>query len=245
MHDGFSFDVYDVHVFATNGTVPSGGRLIPWTGNPFQGTGEVQPVFTGTRTEGFHVIATDQESALLGFSDDPGGTAVFAPDGNSNGFLDAGDVFSAVTLSRTTQLRALETSIQRSFYISSRTEGFTISAQTRLTGSDTGALNTLSSLSNVVFDYGITTRGNDAGMAFGRAAIDGGFRRLGNYTHLGTLTAPNQMIAEFPSAIRQRFANALPDQSIRFDYVYGFEDYDLSLGAGDLRYQIEFNFFRR
>ena len=81
-------------------------------------------------------------------------------------------------------------------------------------------------------------------MAFGGAATQGGFRKLGNFETLGPLSSSAQFIVEFPTAIRRQFDDDLPEQSIRFDYVYGFEGYDLSLGAGDLRYQIEFDFFR-
>jgi len=243
VHDGESFDVYDVHIFATNGTVPSGGALIPWTGNPFQGTGQVNPVFTGTITEGFHVIPTSTQGTETGFSNTPNGDIEISSLGQSDGILDADDVFNAVKLGGDTQLRTLETSIQRSFYISSRTTGFRIAANATLSGTR-DALNQVTTLSNVAFDYGVTLQGNDAGLRFGRAATDGNFRRLGNFTSLSPLANAEQFIAEFSSAIRQRFDNSLPAQSIRFDYVYGFEGYDLSMGAGHLQYQIEFNFFR-
>jgi len=243
VHDGESFDVYDVHIFTNNGTVPPGGALIPWTGNPFQGTGQVNPVFTGTITEGFHVIPTSAQGVEVGFSNAPNGQITNGPLGQSDGLLDADDVFNAVKLGSDTQLRTLETSIQRSFYISSRTAGFRIAANASLTGSQ-DALNRTNALSNVAFDYGITLQGNDAGLRFGGAATDGGFQRLGNFTSLSPLANAEQFIAEFPNAIRQRFDDSLPAQSIRFDYVYGFEGYDLSMGAGNLQYQIEFNFFR-
>lgn len=243
VHDGVSFDVYDVHVFATNGTVAPGGALIPWTGNPFQGTGQVNPVFTGTITEGFHVIPSAQQGSQIGFLDSLNGQIGQTALSDANGLLDADDVFGAITLGSDTRLRTMETSIQRSFYISSRTEGFRISAITTLTGSR-DALNRTGALANVVFDYGVTLQGNDAGLRFGAAATDGGFRKLGNFTTLSPLANTPQLIAEFPQPIRQRFDNSLPAQSIRFDYVYGFEGYDLSLGAGNLQYQIEFDFFR-
>lgn len=242
-HDGVSFDVYDVHIFETNGTVPPGGELIPWTGNPFQGTGQVKPVFTGTITEGFHVIPSASQGVEIGFSGNINGQLNDNLRGNGDGVLDAQDVFGAVQLGADTQLRTLETSIQRSFYISSRTEGFRISATTSLTGTR-DALSNVNTLSNVVFDYGVTLNGNDNGLRFGSAATDGGYRRLGNFTTLSPLANTEQFIAEFPQAIRQRFSQNLPEQSIRFDYIYGFEGYDLSLGAGNLQYQIEFRFFR-
>ena len=243
VHDGVSFDVYDVHIFENNGTVPPGGQLIPWTGNPFQGAGEVNPVITGTVTEGVHVIPLASESQQLAFKDGIDGDVVGAALNDNNGVLDAQDIFGSVSLNENTQLTALQTSIQRSFYLSSRTEGFRISASTTLTGSR-DALNQVSTLSNVVFDYGIVVQGNDSGLAFGTAANDGGYVRLGNFSTLSPLANSPQMIAEFPSAIRQGFSDSLPAQSIRFDYIYGFERYDLSLGAGNLAYQIEFKFFR-
>lgn len=243
VHDGLSFDIYDVHIFDTNGTVPPGGELIAWTGNPFQGAGQVNPVFTGTITEGFHIIPDSGQGVEIGFSSGANGEIQSAALGQSDGLLDAGDVFGAIRLDNQTKLRTLETSIQRSFYISSRTSGFRISASATLTGAR-DALNQANTLSNVAFDYGLTLRGNDAGMRFGSAATDGNFQRLGNYTSLSPLANAAQLIAEFSEPIRQRFDNSLPAQSIRFDYIYGFEGYDLSLGAGRLQYQIEFKFFR-
>lgn len=243
MHDGVSFDVYDVHIFATNGTVPPGGELVPWTGNPFQGTGQVNPVFTGTITEGFHILPAKTQGAQIGFSQTLNGQITQTAISDSNGLLDAEDVFAAVRLDGGTQLRTLETSVQRSFYISSRTSGFRISARTSVIGTQ-DALRHADILSNVAFDYGVSLNGNDAGLVYGTAASDGGFRKLGNFSSLSPLVNPGQMIAEFPQAIRTRFSTSLPAQSIRFDYVYGFEGYDLSLGAGSLEYQIEFDFYR-
>lgn len=243
VHDGVSFDVYDVHIFATNGTVPRGGRLIPWTGNPFQGTGQVNPVFTGSVTEGFHVIATSKQGVTVGIDATGNGTIDQSSTGDTNGLLDAEDAFNSFNITENTTLRAAQTSIRRSFYLSSRTEGFLISARAALLGTR-DALNQVATLENVKFDYGITQRGRDGNLRFGNAANDGGYRRLGNINNLSPLSNAPQYIAEFPDAIRSRSNNSLPAQSVRFDYVYGFEGYDLSLGAGNLQYEIEFDFYR-
>ncbi|MEO1475059.1 MAG: hypothetical protein AAFS13_01645 [Pseudomonadota bacterium] len=240
VHDGFTFDVYDAHIFANNGTVPPGGQLIPWTGNPFQGSGDVNPVFTGTRTEGSHIIHDTDEGVPFVFS---GGGSTIRMDANSNGVLDANDVFNAISLNETLSIGLLETAIQRSFYLSSRTVGFRIRARAGLRGGSS-AFNSTDNLSRVAFDYGITPNGNDAGLSFGRSARSAGFTRLGNVDSLASLTGGGDFIAEFPQAIRFRNDPSQAEQSLRFDYVYGFEAYDLSLGAGELRYQIEFDFFR-
>ncbi|MEM7661668.1 MAG: hypothetical protein AAF292_05425 [Pseudomonadota bacterium] len=240
VHDGFTFDVYDAHIFANNGTVPPGGQLIPWTGNPFEGSGEVNPVFTGTRTEGFHVVHDLDEGVPFVISS---GGQQSSTDLNGTGILDADDVLNSFSLGPTTSVGLLETAIQRSFYLSSRTIGFQIRAQADLRGTS-DAFNSAGNLERVFFDYGITLSGEDDGMSFGGAARAAGFTRLGDISDLGSLIGPGQFIAEFPQAIRLGNNASQAAQSLRFDYVYGFENYDLSLGAGELSYQIEFDFFR-
>ena len=245
IHDGISFDVYDNFNFATGGTVAVGGRLIPWTGNPIEGTGEVQPVITGSLTEGFNAVPLEDQSVNLGIDADGDGFAdSFAFDANGSGFLDAGDQMNAFNISAATDLVAATTSAQRSFFLSSRTD-FYLTAQSSLLGIPDD-LNTPDTLSRVSFNYSITRRGNDDGMAFGSDVRNGNqFRVLGSVDDLGDIYGRPVEIVEFRQAIRRRNADTLADQSIRFDYVYGFEDYDLSLGDGHLEYEIEFDVYNR
>lgn len=242
-HDGFTYDVYDNYVFATGGTVPPGGRMIPWTGNPFQGTGAVKPVITNTRTEGFHMVPLQDEGVMLGIDRNGNGRIDFSPTANENGFLDASSVLEPFDLNDRSTLRAEETSSQRSFYLTSRTD-FYVAAQATTLGSGS-AFNSDTRLADVGFTYGITRAGNDDGMQFGSRARNGNyFSAINNVDDLGDITTPT-FILEFRNDIRQRSGNDLPEQSVRFDYAYGFEDYDLSMGAGHLRYQIEFTFYNR
>ena len=245
VHDGFTFDVYDNYVFATGGSVPPGGRMIPWTGNPFQGAGAVNPVITGTRTEGFHAVPLEDQSVVLGIDTNGDGAPDRLPiDANSNGFLDASDRLDPFELTMTTDLVAADTSAQRSFYLSSRTD-FYLTAEARLIGS-TDDFNSSNLLNNVEFRYGVTRSGNDDGMSFGSNARNGNFiRSVGNANSLGDLLGVPTQILEFRNAIRRRDSSDLPSQSVRFDYVYGFGDYDLSMGEGDLQYEIEFDFYNR
>lgn len=245
VHDGFTFDVYDNYVFATGGTVPPGGRMIPWTGNPFQGSGGVNPVVTGTRTEGFHTVPLQDQSVILGIDTDGDGVPDRLPtDANGNGFLDAGDSMDPFAVSLSTNLVAADTSAQRSFYLSSRTD-FYLTAQARLIGPG-GGLNSSDQLRNIGFDYGITRRGVDDGMSFGTNARNGNYiRQIGAINDLGDILGTPTRILEVRNAIRRRDAASLPSQSVRFDYVYGFEDYDLSMGEGHLQYEIEFDFYNR
>lgn len=245
VHDGFTFDVYDNFDFATGQTVPTGGRMIPWTGNPFEGAGAVNPVITGTRTEGFHAVPLEDQSVILGIDTNGDGAPDRLPiNANSDGFLDASDRFDAFELSATTDLVAADTSAQRSFYLSSRTD-FYLTAEARLIG-DTNPFNSANLLSRVDFQYGVTRRGSDDGMAFGGNTRNSNYiRALGNTNSVADLLGAPTRILEFRNAIRRRAADDLPSQSIRFDYVYGFGDYDLSLGEGYLQYEIEFDFYNR
>lgn len=245
VHDGFTFDVYDNYDFSSGQTVPAGGRMIPWTGNPFEGAGAVNPVITGSRTEGFHSVPLADQSAILGIDTNGDGAPDRLPiDANSNGFLDASDRFDAFELSATTDLVAADTSAQRSFYLSSRTD-FYVTAEARLIG-DTDAFNSANLLRRVEFQYGVTRRGTDDGMAFGANTRNSNYiRSLGTANSVADLLGAPTQILEFRNAIRRRAADDLPSQSVRFDYVYGFRDYDLSIGEGNLQYEIEFDFYNR
>ncbi len=245
VHDGFTFDVYDNFVFATGGTVPVGGRMIPWTGNPFQGAGTVNPVITGTRTEGFHSVPLQDQSVVLGIDTNGDGTPDRLPtDANGSGFLDASDSLDPFELTMTTDLVAADTSAQRSFYLSSRTD-FYLTAEARLIG-NADQFNSTNLLNDVEFRYGVTRNGRDDGMSFGANARNGNFiRSIGNANTVADLFGAPTQILEFRNAIRRRQSADLPSQSIRFDYVYGFGDYDLSMGEGHLQYEIEFDFYNR
>lgn len=245
IHDGFTFDVYDNYVFATGGTVPVGGQMIPWTGNPFQGAGGVNPVITGSRTEGFHTVPLQDQSVILGIDTNGDGVPDRLPvDSNSSGFLDAGDSMDPFNIGLSTDLVASDTSAQRSFYLSSRTD-FYLTAEARLLGA-TDALNTPAQLANIGFDYDVTRSGTDDGMSFGSNTRNGNYiRALGNVNDLDDIFGVPTRIMEFRNSIRFRDAVDLPSQSIRFDYVYGFRNYDLSMGEGHLQYEIEFDIYNR
>ena len=245
VHDGFTFDVYDNYIFATGGQVPPNGRMIPWTGNPFEGAGAVNPVFTGTRTEGFHNIPLQDQSARLGIDTNGDGVADIEPGGGSDaGFLDAGDAMNPFAITANTDLTSVDTSAQRSFYLSSRTD-FYLSAQVFPLNAPND-LNKTSRFNQIDFRYQLTRNGSDDGMDFGDNARRGNlFRPIGNVTNLGDIFGQPTNIMEFRQDIRQRESASLPSQSVRFDYVYGFRNYDLSMGAGDMRYRIEFDFYNR
>ncbi|MEQ3747073.1 MAG: hypothetical protein ABNH53_12670 [Henriciella sp.] len=245
LHDGFTFDVYDNYIFATGGTVAVGQQMVPWTGNPFQGAGGVNPVITGSRTEGFHTVPLQDQSVVLGIDTNGDGIPDRLPtDSNSSGFIDAGDSLDPFNLTVSTDLVAANTSAQRSFYLSSRTD-FYLTAESRLLGT-ADDLNTQSQLGNIGFNYAVTRNGTDDGMSFGGDTRNGNYiRSLGNVNDLKDIFGVPTRIMEFRNTIRRRDSDSLPAQSVRFDYVYGFEGYDLSMGEGHLQYEIEFDVYNR
>jgi hypothetical protein len=242
VHDGFSFDVYDVYRFSNGGEVPPGQPLIPWSGNPFQGSGRVNPVITGTRTEGFYAAPVREEGVQLAVDTNGNGRANLEIGDDGDGVLDAGDTLSPFTLDRRTEIVAEETSAQRSFYLSSRTD-FYLAAEVVIT-TPGGGLSEPSALDQIALDYRIRNAGNDDGMRFGQAAQSNRWRSF-SVDSLGELYGQPAYLGEFTGDIRRRNANTVAEQSVRFDYVYGFEGYDLSMGAGLLSYRIEFTFINR
>jgi len=83
-------------------------------------------------------------------------------------------------------------------------------------------------------------------MAFGADTRNGNYiRTIAGIDTVGDLFGSPTQIMEFRNAIRLRNAVDLPSQSVRFDYVYGFADYDLSMGDGHLQYELEFDFYNR
>lgn len=244
-HDGFTFDVYDNYDFATGSEIGQRERMIRWTGNPVQGVGGVNPVITGSRTEGFHSVPVDDQSVILGIDLDGDGTPDRLPsDANGTGFLDAGDSLDPFNLSMSTSLVAADTSAQRSIYLTSRTDFF-LTAEARLVGPDS-PFNSPDALSNVDFSFGLTRQGVDDGMAFGADARTGNFfRTIRNIDTISDLYGGPQRLIVFRDDIRLRDSTEMGAQSIRFDYVYGFGDYDLSMGDGHLQYEIEFDFYNR
>jgi len=243
VHDGVSFDVYDNYVFTTGGNVPVGGRMIPWTGNPFQGTGEVNPVITGSITEGLTTAPLEEQSIMLGIDTNGDGTPDLMPgDLNNSGFLDAGDTMDPFNLTVATDLVAANTSAQRSFYVSSTTD-FYLTGQAITTGSGFG---TAADLAGISLTYDVSRSGTDAGMSYGSNTRNGNYiREIANVSSLADLSGGPVRLLEFRNSIRFRDATLLPTQSVRFDYVYDFGNYDLSMGRGDLQYEIEFDFYNR
>ncbi len=242
IHDGVSFDVYDNFDASTGRPIAVGERMVRRSTNPILGTGEVHPVITGSLTEGFSVAPLQDQGSMLGIDTNGDGNSDIDPiDANGSGFLDAGDSLDIFEITGTTSIVGGNTSSQRSFYVSSTTDFYlTAEILTSLGG------NISSGLAGMGFTYRVQRRGRDDGMSFGRSAMRGNqYRPIGAISTLADLAGGPVRIMEFRRSVSRRRSNSLPDQSVRFDYVYDLTRYDLSMGEGSLNFEIEFDFINR
>ena len=245
VHDGISFSVYDNYDIAAGRPLAPGEPLIQRNSNTLPGTGTVNPVITGSLAEALSTAPLADQGVMLGIDTDGDGIGDRFPlDGNNSGFLDAGDSLNPFDITQATSIVGSSTSYQRSFYISSTTD-FYMAAQA-VTGLSGMGIDATNSLNTIGFTYQLTTRGNDDGMAFGQRAQPGRVNRpIGNVATMADLVGQPVHIMEFRKSIKKRGAPTIADQSVRFDYVYDFGGYDLSMGNGELNFEIEFSFYAR
>ncbi len=246
LHDGNATDVYDVYVFATGGTVPSGSPLIPRVGNPVQGSGVVDMVETGT------IDPAPQDLPLSGRGNQlvvdlyGNGTAYgFIFDNNPTGYLDANDVLTPITLNQNTRIEFLDNEIAHSFYIATNI-GFDIYAQASIE-TRTDDLQTTVSPADIGFAISATRRGNDDGMKYGNQASIDTFTPNSSINDLGDL-AGLQWVVQFSrlngTSRNSNNQNAVYRQSIRINTVYTLPQLDFSIGKGDIRFQVNYDFYR-
>jgi len=245
IHDGVSFDVYDKFDSSTGTIISVGQPLIRRLSNPILGAGSVNPVITGSLDEGLSAAPLQDQGAILGIDTNGDGIGDRFPlDTNNSGFLDAGDSLDSFEITSSTNIVTGSTSAQRSLYITSTTD-FYLTAQV-LSNLTSPGLGTGSGLAGMGFTYRIQRNGNDDGMRFGRSARKGRtFRLIRSVNTLADLAVAPVQIIEFRRAIAKKRTASLPDQSLRFDYVYDFGSYDMSMGNGDLNFEIEFDFYAR
>lgn len=247
VHDGANFVVYDLFDNVSGTLVPVGSPLIQRLSGPQPpgGGGLVSPVVTGSLTQALTTAPLQDQGIRLGIDQTGDGIEdIVIGDLNSSGFLDAGDSLGAFQLSNTTDIVSSSTSYLRSFYITSSID-FELVATAIPIGAGFGqSLN--ADLSAIGFDYRLQKAGNDDGLRFGQRAQKGNVLRvLTGVTNLGDLAMQPTPLVDFRKAVAKKNATNIAEQSVRFDYVYDFGAYDMSLGRGEIDFEIEFAFHRR
>jgi len=201
---------------------------------------------TGTLNASDNFRPNNSQSMILGITQDGGNTIDASILDDSDGFLDAGDNFSAFTLNPNTDI-ALDGSgrqYSHSFFISSRNTRFSLRALASITNA-TGDFSDTIQLGDIKLTPSFERRGNDNGFEFGRRANTSNIQIVSGVDDLGDLSgAPTQIInfGRF-QGIRQRNGD-IDEQTIRLDFLYEMPAYDLSMGVGSLNVDVVFDFFR-
>jgi len=241
VHDGQNYDIYDNWQFATNSCcVPIGGQMIDF----YIRAGETN--VTGTLDRSGNFRATDDQSMMLGITQDGGSTIDASILDDGDGFLDAGDGLSAFTLNPNTDI-ALDgpgRRYSRSFFISSRNTRFSLRALASITNATGDFANTIQ-LGDIKLTPSFERRGNDEGFEFGRRANTSNIQIVSGVDNLGDLSDVPTQIMNFGRFNGIRLGNAdIDEQTIRLDFLYEMPQYDLSMGVGSLNVDVVFDFYR-
>lgn len=249
VHDGSATDIYDAYIFAGGGTVPPGSPLIPWTGNPIQGSGPVDIVDTGSITVAAQNLPSGAQGTMLAI--DVNGDNIgdsFANDSNNNGFLDAADTLSPFSLNSSTRVTFAANQINHSFYVASVIP-FDIMARATLPTA-TGDLATTISPADIGLNVNINRSGNDGVPGgYGQNATTSQFTPVASINDLGDISGGFTPIAECRrnrgTRRRSNNSNRVYRQSVRVDVPYSLPNLDLSDGRGDIRFEVEYAFYQR
>jgi hypothetical protein len=238
--DGSAFDIYDRYRFAGGGTVAPGSELIAWTGNPYEGSGTVELLETGTLTP----VNESLSSSLLGIDEDGDGIAdLFPNDANNSGVLDLGD--SLTPFAAGSKLDFSGNGITRSLYVAARMD-FSLYLQASSLGGE-GTMPSSLSPDAVNFALSVTQRGNDGGFSFGSRAVNPDFVPTAGVSSLGDIWQIPVEAAAFrrSSGTHNRRSNRVADQSVRLDMLLDAPAVGLEAGSGEAQYQLDFRFYNR
>ena len=235
VHDGQTYDIYDNWQFATNSCcVPFGGQM------PSYYTRAGIPNVTGTLDQVGPGAGVGQ-SQMIEVVD---GSGTYAVVDDGDGFLDAADSLAAFSLTSDTDLNITGRQYSHSFFITSLNTKFSVRALARIDAMS-GELGQTVGLGDIKLTPSITRRGNDGGFDFGRHAVAGNAMIVSGVDDLGDLAAGPTQIFEFgrQQGIAQR-NRAINEQVLRLDFLYELPDYDMSMGAGELKVDVAFDFYR-
>lgn len=250
--DNNTSDVYDVYNYTGTSTVPVGGQLNDYGTNPVAGTGTVAPLFTNTNTN-VSVMAANQANRLQ-ISNQLGGGVFTYP---ASGLLDASNTLTKFGIQSATKIDYAapgtianlgDNPQSHSFYISSRGVAFNIRATATLATSS-GEFPTNVPANTIGFLLTMTPSGTVAatGQLFGTNVTT-----TYNFTNvtgldLGDLSS-NPIVGAFNGANIYSTANAnatIYTKSVRLNAVYTLPAFSLSQGRGDMRWNINFSFWRK
>ena len=254
IYDGTHLDIYDTVDPATGVRLTPGEPLIRRVNNPFAGPNPVGPFITGTLTPA-STVGAPVANGNFGFDQTGDGVADIRSLNDTDGVLDASDVFDTVTLNAQTTLvvgddiglehglspdTELDPTLSRSLFISSRGVAFDLVAE-----AVPNAQTPLSALNTMAFSSRIRTRGNNAGLRFGQRSQPRAFERITDVSTLADIAGAPAVLFRASRSIRRRAANTINLHVQRFDYTYGTQSLDPSIPRGTVNFQIEFDLILR
>jgi hypothetical protein len=250
--DNNTSDVYDVYNYTGTSTVPVGGQLNDYGTNPIEGSGTVDPMFTNTNTN-VSIMAANQGNRLQ-VSNQVGGGVFTYP---ASGLLDASTTLTKFGIQSATKIDYTtpgaianlgDNPQSHSFYITSRNVKFNIRATatlasssnefpTNVPGGSIGILLTLTPSGTVA----------GSGQLFGTNTVT--TYQFSNVTGLDLADlSTNPIVGAFDGTNIYSTANAtatIYTKSVRLNAVYTLPAFSLSQGRGDMRWNINYSFWRK
>lgn len=242
--DGTAFDIYDVYDFSRGSGVSVGSPLVFWSSNPYQGSGLVDAVSTGT----LRPIADPNSSqgSMLGIDQNGDGIAdQDILDNNNSGFIDLGDSFLSIPLGISTDVVNGSDANKHSFYVASRTDFYIYGTATLL--SETQNMSSNVSPGDTGFAVSMVQQGADGGFSFGNATSNPRFFATNGINDLDDIWGVPTRIAEFRRNAGTRRSNStdVKNQAVRVDIEFKTPAPDFSYGTGELSYKVVYDFYNR
>ena len=233
VHDGRTYDIYDNWQFASQSCcVPRGGEMIDYY------TRAGAPNVTGT----LDTVGPGPGAGQSQMIEVVSGSGTFAVVDDGDGWLDASDTLGAFTLSPDTDVNVTERQYSHSFFITSRNTAFSVRALAQV-AARSGELGRNVGLGDIKLTPAMSLRGADGSFDYGAGANTTNAMIVSGVDDLGDLASRPTQIFEFDRAIRIGNGD-IDEQSIRLDFLYELPAYDMSMGAGALEVDVEFNFYR-
>ncbi len=242
--DGTAFDIYDVYNFSSGSSVSAGSPLMSWSGNPYQGSGFVDVVTSGSLNPATEPSST--QGSLLGIDHNGDGIAdQYIQDNNSSGFIDLGDSFHSIPLGVATDIVNDANANKHSFYVASRTDFYIYGTATLL--SETQNMSSNVAPNETSYSISMQQTGSDEGFSFGSATSNPRFAAISGINDLGDIWGVPTRIAEFKRSAGTRSTSStdVKNQAVRVDVEFQMPAPDFSFGTGELNYKVVYDFYNR
>lgn len=201
---------------------------------------------TGTTQRATNFRPDANQSFRLGIIQSANGEPTITGSDDGDGYLDAGDSFSAFEVSNFTDIGLAPDgrSYSHSIFITSRNTRFSIRAQADIANATGDFVQTVG-LEDIALNVSLTADGNDDGFDFGERARSNNNSINNQVNSLADLESSQIELIRFTNANGIRIRNGtINQQAVRLDLEYTMPVYDLSMGLGSVDIDLTIDFFR-